>query len=509
MRALPTLLLLLSACSDTGLTAISRPYLDQPHIEVSPQRVEFGDARAQDVVTRELTLKNVGGAPLSLTGVGWLGQGESFDLGVDLAGIVLEPEGTHVVPITFSPRDPFQVVANLQIFSNDPQDGAVEVDLIGSGLVPRLQIDPPTLDFGETDIGCADERVLTLSNTGAETLTVGGLDWSGDAALQILGSPTLPLALEPGNRATVTVRHAPTEVTKSQGSLLATSDDPAGPITATQTGTGVYGDQVVDQFEAPVAPPVDILFAVDQSCSMEDDASRLGANFSKFVEAIGTVTRGWRVGVATHDSGCFRDGWYTSATPSYQDKFRSAVWAWDGGSYTEALLSVARSALRASATGCNRGFLRSEANLHVILVSDEPEQSPESWSRLVSQIRALHPTDPARVKISAVAGDYPRGCSTAAPGEGYWQAVNDTGGEYLSICDNDWARHAATLAKASVEGLSRFELSQIPDPRTLAVYVNSVEVERGFRLEGSTLVFEPAAPEGAAIRVEYGALGCQ
>ena len=51
---------------------------------------------------------------------------------------------------------------------------------------------------------------------------------------------------------------------------------------------------------------------------------------------------------------------------------------WD---YTEALLTVAANALsKTTTTGCNAGFLRTEALLHVILVSDEPEQSPHSWS---------------------------------------------------------------------------------------------------------------------------------
>ena len=103
------------------------------------------------------------------------------------------------------------------------------------------------------------------------------------------------------------------------------------------------------------------------------------------------------------------------------------------------------------------------------MVSDEPEQSSTSWSTLVSQIQG-YKSNPDDVKLSAVAGDYPGGCSTAAPGAGYHQAVSATGGEYLSICDTNWAKHVETLAAATVEGLNEYPLSDgSPDPDSIVV----------------------------------------
>jgi len=113
------------------------------------------------------------------------------------------------------------------------------------------------------------------------------------------------------------------------------------------------------------------------------------------------------------------------------------------------------------------------------------------------------------VKISAVAGDYPGGCGSAQSGQGYWQAVNDTGGEYLSICDTDWARHVEALAKASIDGLGRFELTHTPDPQTLEVFVDSVLWNTGWHLEGRDLVFDSTPPEGSRIRVSYNNFSCR
>lgn len=499
-------LLLTAACNDTGLSGIIEPEPDGAVIEVTPTRLDFGETTSDAPVTQEFMITNVGVWGLNIEDIFLMGSADSYALPDDFPDY-LDPGASAVLNVTFAPRRSDQVVAFVEIASDSIVD-APEVDLIGFGQVPELQIDPPEFDFGNTFIGCQDDTTLQLSNVGNEDLVIDAIDYAGDSSLGLVDLPNLPLTLEPGAATTVTVDFQPVEEVAYEALLTVSSNDPAGPKEAFQIGDGAYESYNAETFEMPVAPPVDILFAIDQSCSMEDDATRLGANFERFVDQIDAVTTGWNVGVATRDDGCFRDGALTSRVANYQRLFASAVLAWDGGAYTESLLTVARNALRSAQSGCNAGFLRPDANLHVILVSDEPEQSRDSWSTLVSQIRDLHPTSSDRVKISAVAGDYPRGCGSALPGEGYFQAVEDTGGEYLSICDSNWARHVEALAKASIEGLGEFELAKTPDPGTVLVFVNSVEWTSGWHLEGSTLVFDETPPEGAGIRVEYGALAC-
>ena len=350
---------------------------------------------------------------------------------------------------------------------------------------------------------------VTLSNVGTEDLVIDDLQYGGsDTTMDLAWGPSLPIVLAPGDATDVGLAYAPMDEVESDGFLTVVSNDPRGPLDADQVGDGVYDDQLTDEFEMPIAPPVDILFAVDQSCSMEDDATRLATNFGGFIDQIDSVTTGWRVGVATANNGCFNGGMLDRSTPGYKDRFRSAVLTWNGGSYTEALLTLAKIAMQNSKSGCNAGFLRADAATHIILVSDEPEQSSQSWSTLVEDLRNLHPTDRRLVKISAVAGDYPGGCGTALAGNGYWQAVQETGGEFLSICDTNWARHVERLAKASIEGLGRFDLTETPDPRTVKVWVDGVEWPSDWHIDGATIIFDVTPPEGAAVRVTYNNLAC-
>jgi hypothetical protein len=107
--------------------------------------------------------------------------------------------------------------------------------------------------------------------------------------------------------------------------------------------------------------------------------------------------------------------------------------------------------------------MRSGSILHIILVSDEPDQSANSWDWYVDRIVAAK-GDPSKTRISAVAGNMDGTCSaagaTSAPGVGYYEAATATGGVYLDIC-SDWASNMEALALASAQ-LDTFPLSNYP-----------------------------------------------
>ena len=183
--------------------------------------------------------------------------------------------------------------------------------------------------------------------------------------------------------------------------------------------------------------------------------------------------------------------------------------AW-GFFYTEAGLTVTSEAIEMTDAGeCNYGFMRPDAMLHIIMVSDEPEQSPMAWNHYVDKVVAKKGSA-ANVKFSAIAGDYPvSSCASAEPGTGYYEAVTATGGIFLSIC-SDWSDPGtlSMLAAASVQQ-SAFELSATPVPVSVRVFVNGNERLNGWYFDGptNTVYFESGIPdEGDLIRITYGGL---
>jgi hypothetical protein len=500
--ALPFALL---ACSENGFVAQTDPGDIAPDIDVTPLSLDFGTLSAGDESVQTFEIASVGTTDLTVSRLQIAGDG--YELLTEVTDLVLPPGESTSVDVAFSPLGDSDQLGVVDVFSNDPDEGAVEVDLHGAGAVPSLQIDPDPYDFGVDYIGCGNGQDFQVTNVGSDTLVVDQL-WYENAEneLHLTDGNTYPLTLEPGASAPLHVDFMPAVEGAIRGELHATSNDPRGEVVAKQTAEGQYVGRGEDQFAIPENPPVDIVFAVDQSCSMDDDVTRIGNNFSRFISDISNITNDWRIGVVTKDSGCFNGGILRSTTPDYVTKFQTAVGG-DFGNYTEALLTLGYNALAATTgNGCNGGFLRPNAMLHFILVSDEPEQSWNNWSYYVNNF-LTYKSDPALVKISAVAGDYPNGCATAEAGAGYYEAVQATGGIYLSICDTDWASHASELATASLADIYNFTLSDTPDVATIRVWVNGTEWTSGWHYDAPSnqVRFDDDLGSGT-LTVKYGVL---
>lgn len=92
-------------------------------------------------------------------------------------------------------------------------------------------------------------------------------------------------------------------------------------------------------------------------------------------------------------------------------------------------------------------------------------------------------------------------------GTGYYEATVATGGQFLSICDNDWATHLESIATAAASPSTTFPLSQEPVVDTITVVVDGEGVESGWSyVEAYQMVefTEDAVPaEGAFIEISY------
>ncbi len=171
------------------------------------------------------------------------------------------------------------------------------------------------------------------------------------------------------------------------------------------------------------ATPADILFVVDNSGSMREEQDNLANNFRSFIEALSGGTGSYRIAIVTTDfddgnacrqpgqeCGGFVEFEFDTEDPFYrvsrsvdacqalpvpvtcfrtdddgrsvitnedqtaeeiEQSFQQAVRVGTCGSGIERGLSTMASALDEAANGCNRGFLRAEANLVVVFVADE------------------------------------------------------------------------------------------------------------------------------------------
>ncbi len=476
-------LLLATGCNDQGFSVVDDiTQGGDPQVDVFPLQLDFGRLAADDMETATFTVANRGYAPLDVDEIRIEGDGGFTFLSTNLS-FPLEPDQEEEIEVAFSPLGADMQLAQAIVVSNDPKRPEVPVSLAGEGRVPMLAISPDPHDFGTVGTGCADEVELSLQNIGAEELVIDDLvhtDADGLSARWESFSETLPLSLGPGDYTTLVIDFAPSGPGAVTGTLTVDSNDPRGVLSATQSGTGTSTSERTETFTATIDPPVDILFAVDRSGSMEDDAASLAANFEAFIDGVEDVTEGWQVGVVTLDEGCVNGGVFDSDTAGLSAAFEDAVTTGEDGDIVndEALLQMADRALQLTGSGdCNGELLREGAPLHIIVVSDEPERSTEhaaawTWDYWVERLQG-YVSSPEQLVISGVVDT--EDCNEGD--DGYAEAISETNGSALSICTGDWADHVAALADISVTGAWSLTLDEVPAVDTIVVLVDGEEVD--------------------------------
>ncbi len=499
-----------AACSERGISALTPdPEALEPVIQLDPESIDFGLLQPGEEAFQTVTVTNIGEDVLNLTG--WVYEGhDSFSFqDIDALPERLEIDQAAAFRVRYSPLLTGDLGGTLYIESDDPENAQASVILAGQGSGPALSISPDPYDFNSVFVGCGDDVELTLANVGDADLRIDALHLdSEDGQFRLGPGFALPLTLPPGANTNISVAFDALYSGTADGLLEVTSNDPRGVITATQFAEGTYAGQRVDAFTMPEDPAVDILFAVDQSCSMDSLSANLASNFSTFIASLGEVTNNWQIGVITQENGCRNDTIFTSTTTNLNDRFSSAVGQGGHHGTTEQLFVLTQSALAKTLPGqCNSGFLREDALLHVVLVSDEYEQSSVSSGTFVTSVWSYRPS-PRDVRISGIicpSGGCPTGGSEGT-NAGYAQAVAQGGGEQLNINTNNWGASAQLLAETSVDAVGRFELSGTPDVGSLTVRVNGVVIESGWHFSVTTneVVFDDYPPTGAEIDVTYG-----
>ena len=131
--------------------------------------------------------------------------------------------------------------------------------------------------------------------------------------------------------------------------------------------------------------------------------------------------------------------------------------------------------------GQNGGFMREDAKLYIICVSDEQDQSrgnPDFYVDFFSSIKGFRNTE--WMKVSAICGDKPDGCGgeQAESGSRYIEVANRTGGIWESICTSNWAQALQNLGIDAFAEIREFPLSRPADESTITVTVDGVEIPK-------------------------------
>lgn len=237
-----------------------------------------------------------------------------------------------------------------------------------------------------------------------------------------------------------------------------------------------------DTYVQSAVAKVDVLVVVDDSPSMVEEQENLGQNFDRFLTFLTDSEVDFHIGVTTtdivNDKGKLRnaEGHPTVITPRTTNplaSFAANVRVATQGNARESGLDAARRTFELNP----EGFLRTDAWLFIIFVSDEEDSSfgtPKFFYRYFASLKGKG--NESMVKAGAIVGDVPDGCvseqGAADPGARYVEVVNLLGGRVGSICDAKFDRILMEMGLDAVGLKRKFPLSKVPDLETLEVRVD-------------------------------------
>lgn len=479
-----------------------------PDLVVEPAHLDFGERRAEEDTIRKVTLTNISQAPVDVSELR-LSSGDAFRVLGDTAFRV-NAESSVEVEIAFTPLDPDENVGELIVVSDDPDSPEIPVSLSGFGMLPSLEISPVYHVFGDAFVPCGASVDVDLKNVGHETLVIDDFAYESVGFLSMDDRglrDALPLSLEPGDVRTVRVDFAAATTAADNGTLTVFSNDPRGQRQADQNGEAVHADirSQTDVDEAITS--VDVMFLIDQSCSMdEDNQDDIDNGTPAFIQELESLAD-WQLLQVTAEDGCGNGGVLDAETQDVADIFVDNAFATPTHSETEALLELAAVALdETESGGCNEGFMRPGSLLHIIVASDEEEQSGVSHMDWLQEYAAFAGGQEF-VRVSAVV-DRETQCGDGTGAGGYLDAAMSTGGVVLDICNAQWGEQMDDLAASIVSDVHTIKLDAPADPMSLEVLVNGQPaVTYSFNEEANTVVItEPLVADGDVVDVTYGVL---
>lgn len=277
-------------------------------------------------------------------------------------------------------------------------------------------------------------------------------------------------------------------------------------LAACQSDQGISRNTHNDVFMQEPNSEVDILWVIDNSNSMAEEQARVADGFESFIVNIEETNIDFQLGVITTDMDLdnaqrgqlLGNPRVLTSDDNYVQKFKNLVQVGTDGSDKEKGLAAAMEALtEPMISGDNLGFLREDAVLSIIFVSDENDCSDdevlsnepstacyEESERLVPitefiyGFRGVKGPSGARVIASAIVGPkVADGCDGSWPGHRYSALAEGLGGQVGNICDDDYGGLMYDLGLAVSGELNTFQLSYAAVIDTLEVYVDDDLIE--------------------------------
>lgn len=492
MRWLSLLMLLSVGCTEApNLRVIDA----REPVRFSPDSLVFGPDAPNARSVRTLELLYEGDRPVDLFDAFTDGP---FELAQPFEPVTLRRDEPFSLDLAWTAPDDgrLEVLGRLEFDADGHLGGVDPVDLMGLVKRPLLVGEPVDLGTVRADCDLA-ESALVLRNMGSQSIAIESL--TPQDPIVEMGQPQLPLRVPQGGGVWSTTVHAePVAVGRVETHVRIVHQD--GILEVPVVLDAVEGAAIEESFtqSARAGGPLSLLLHLDRSRSMDDDTRALAERIGRLVGLLDGSGREWRLGVVVGSTTGCGVGPIASDAEGVAALLEAAILLPDAHLTEAPYQTLDLSLAYMAPEQCNDGLDLEGGTVHLIVASDEQDQSAWGWELALDRALGVRPD----LVVHAVTGPVPDGCETAEPGLGHVDAAWKTGGGSYSICDR-WTGILEDLGRELGSERRRWRLSK-PALGALEVRIDGVPTQ-AFTYEPASQGLELAtAPgPGSLITVRY------
>lgn len=439
--------------------------------------------------------------------------------------------------------------------------------------VAKISVLPGEVDFGVVTIGCYSKTYkICIYNTGSAPLTISNISTAGcSPEFKKKNVPPLPKTLSAGVPVCFEMVYVPQDAGPDNCTARIESTDSSSPLVSIfLKGEGTFETEHTDLFTQVSGQEVDVLFVIDDSGSMCGEQDQLAAAFDYFIQNAKVWNNDYHLGIVGINvvdetvRGMLNYGdpkkmpRFLTPTTGTKEKFVEFAKLGCGGGPNcggfggpcsdeqEAGLLAAQIALSAPLTtdtgvacnsdadcknnpnvcpdaascpyrcvdktcgGWNKGFLRDDAQLEIIVLADEEDQSPGAVATYIDFLKSIKGFyNINMMHFHSIVGANPPTCEESDAGKRYIQTSQETNGIIGDICDTNYYQTMSDIGEITFGLKVQFFLTRLADPGTVKVWVNNQSCTTGWTYDGlsNSVVFDdkgPCMPQpGDKIKVYY------
>jgi hypothetical protein len=371
--------------------------------------------------------------------------------GVVPAGRTLPPGGRMSVRVEFIAEQAETYSGAVTFYVSNRSAPSMTVALAGSGDPTCFFVTPPTVDFGPNTFGCGiPSRFAYAVNQCTFPVAVNSVDTTGAPFSATLQQRTV---LQPNTNVAVAVGYQPAAAGDDVGAVRVYTDMRVEPFLSGLTGGAQAAATIVDQWDQST-PKVDLLLVIDNSGSMAEEQRALAQNLDHLWNRIALANADFHIAVTTTGMYPYTSGWtqcpggasggeggrffpvdasrprlLTPQTPdvknvlfantnvgicNYDERFLDPVLA----AVTDPLASATKAPGTPFPSDGNAGFLRDDARLALLAVSDADDANDVVNPKPVSDyVQRLVQVKKGALDLISFAGIVPLSSCRARPRE--------------------------------------------------------------------------------------------